>query len=155
MGVTNLEIINGLNNAIEYIENNLDSTIEIDEIAKVAFTSRYHFQRMFHVLTGFTLGEYVRNRRLTLAAEELTSKDAKVTDIAMKQLRWAVFDGKGNNLNRFEISNLWRRIYLEWFPTSGFEQVEGPCMEKYFWDDNQYDNYSCEVWIPVKRKKGI
>ena len=79
-----MEIINGLNNAIEYIENNLDSTIEIDEIAKVAFTSRYHFQRMFHVLTGFTLGEYVRNRRLTLAAEELTSKDAKVTDIAMK-----------------------------------------------------------------------
>ena len=44
MEVTNLEIIKGLNNAIEYIENNLDSTIAIDEIAKVAFTSRYHFR---------------------------------------------------------------------------------------------------------------
>jgi len=73
-----------LNNAIEYIEDNLDSTIEIDEIAKVAFTSRYHFQRTFHAITGFTLTEYIRNRRLTLAGEELSSKDAKITEIAIK-----------------------------------------------------------------------
>ncbi|MEG1255489.1 hypothetical protein [Clostridium sp.] len=39
----------------------MDSTIEIDEIAKVAVTSRYHFQRIFHALTGFTLAEYIRN----------------------------------------------------------------------------------------------
>ena len=45
-----LETIKLLNNAIEYIENNLDSTLNIDEIAKVAYTSRYHFQHLFHSL---------------------------------------------------------------------------------------------------------
>ena len=79
-----MEIIKYLNNAIEYIEDNLSLTIEIDEVAKVAFTSRYHFQRMFHALTGFTLTEYIRNRRLTLAGEELSSKDSKITEIAVK-----------------------------------------------------------------------
>lgn len=82
--VKSLETINYLNHAIEYIENKLDSEIEIDDIAKVAFTSRYHFQRLFHAFTGFTLSEYIRNRRLTLAGEELSSKDAKVIEVAIK-----------------------------------------------------------------------
>jgi len=295
MEVRILEIIKDINNAIEYIEDNLGSNISIDEIAKVAFTSRYHFQRMFHALTGVTLTEYIRNRRLTLAGEELSSKDVKIIDVAAKygyespdaftkafqrlhgstpstikkgntrlksfpklsfqisikgeceinyrivkqdefkffgvdflttlidnalykeipefcdkiwedgthlkineflgyskmnmlygihydfkedgsrkymmgwkvpdkdipneykivnipSCTWAVFDGRGDNLNTLVIADLWRLIYSEWFPSSGFEQIEGPCIEKYFWDDDQYINYSCELWIPVKRK---
>ncbi len=295
MEVRILEIIKDINNAIEYIEDNLGSNISIDEIAKVAFTSRYHFQRMFHALTGVTLTEYIRNRRLTFAGEELSSKDVKIIDVAAKygyespdaftkafqrlhgstpstikkgnarlksfpklsfqisikgeceinyrivkqdefeffgvdflttlidnalykeipefcdkiwedgthlkineflgyskmnmlygihydfkedgsrrymmgwkvpdkdipneykivnipSCTWAVFDGRGDNLNTLAIADLWRLIYSEWFPSSGFEQIEGPCIEKYFWDDNQYINYSCELWIPVKRK---
>ncbi len=295
MEVRILEIIKEINNAIEYIEDNLGSNISIDEIAKVALTSRYHFQRMFHALTGVTLTEYIRNRRLTLAGEELSSKDVKIIDVAAKygyespdaftkafqrlhgstpsmikkgntrlksfpklsfqisikgeceinyrivkqdefkffgvdflttlidnalykeipefcdkiwedgthlkineflgyskmnmlygihydfkedgsrkymmgwkvpdkdipneykivnipSCTWAVFDGRGDNLNTLAIADLWRLIYSEWFPSSGFEQIEGPCIEKYFWDDNQYINYSCELWIPVKRK---
>lgn len=295
MEVRILEIIKDINNAIEYIEDNLGSNISIDEIAKVAFTSRYHFQRMFHALTGVTLTEYIRNRRITLAGEELSSKDVKIIDVAAKygyespdaftkafqrlhgstpsmikkgntrlksfpklsfqisikgeceinyrivkqdefkffgvdflttlidnalykeipefcdkiwedgthlkineflgyskmnmlygihydfkedgsrkymmgwkvpdkdipneykivnipSCTWAVFDGRGDNLNTLAIADLWRLIYSEWFPSSGFEQIEGPCIEKYFWDDNQYINYSCELWIPVKRK---
>lgn len=295
MEVRILEIIKDINNAIEYIEDNLGSNISIDEIAKVAFTSRYHFQRMFHALTGVTLTEYIRNRRLTLAGEELSSKDVKIIDVAAKygyespdaftkafqrlhgstpsmikkgntrlksfpklsfqisikgeceinyrivkqdefkffgvdflttlidnalykeipefcdkiwedgthlkineflgyskmnmlygihydfkedgsrrymmgwkvpdkdipneykivnipSCTWAVFDGRGDNLNTLAIADLWRLIYSEWFPSSGFEQIEGPCIEKYFWDDDQYINYSCELWIPVKRK---
>ncbi len=295
MEVRILEIIKDINNAIEYIEDNLGSNISIDEIAKVAFTSRYHFQRMFHALTGVTLTEYIRNRRITLAGEELSSKDVKIIDVAAKygyespdaftkafqrlhgstpsmikkgnarlksfpklsfqisikgeceinyrivkqdefkffgvdflttlidnalykeipefcdkiwedgthlkineflgyskmnmlygihydfkedgsrkymmgwkvpdkdipneykivnipSCTWAVFDGRGDNLNTLAIADLWRLIYSEWFPSSGFEQIEGPCIEKYFWDDDQYINYSCELWIPVKRK---
>lgn len=295
MEVRILEIIKDINNAIEYIEDNLGSNISIDEIAKIAFTSRYYFQRMFHALTGVTLTEYIRNRRLTLAGEELSSKDVKIIDVAAKygyespdaftkafqrlhgstpsmikkgntrlksfpklsfqisikgeceinyrivkqdefkffgvdflttlidnalykeipefcdkiwedgthlkineflgyskmnmlygihydfkedgsrkymmgwkvpdkdipneykivkipSCTWAVFDGRGDNLNTLAIADLWRLIYSEWFPSSGFEQIEGPCIEKYFWDDNQYINYSCELWIPVKRK---
>lgn len=295
MEVRILEIIKDINNAIEYIEDNLGSNISIDEIAKVAFTSRYHFQRIFHALTGVTLTEYIRNRRLTLAGEELSSKNVKIIDVAAKygyespdaftkafqrlhgstpsmikkgntrlksfpklsfqisikgeceinyrivkqdefkffgvdflttlidnalykeipefcdkiwedgthlkineflgyskmnilygihydfkedgsrkymmgwkvpdkdipneykivnipSCTWAVFDGRGDNLNTLAIADLWRLIYSEWFPSSGFEQIEGPCIEKYFWDDDQYINYSCELWIPVKRK---
>lgn len=295
MEVRILEIIKDINNAIEYIEDNLGSNISIDEIAKVAFTSRYHFQRMFHALTGVTLTEYIRNRRLTLAGEELSSKDVKIIDVAAKygydspdaftkafqrlhgstpstikkgntrlksfpklsfqisikgeceinyrivkqdefkffgvdflttlidnalykeipefcdkiwedgthlkineflgyskmnilygihydfkedgsrrymmgwkvpdkdipneykivnipSCTWVVFDGRGDNLNTLAIADLCRLIYSEWFPSSGFEQIEVPCIEKYFWDDDQYINYSCELWIPVKRK---
>ena len=39
---------------------------------------------MFHMLTGFTVGEYIRNRRLTMAAQELSQSDTKVIDIALK-----------------------------------------------------------------------
>lgn len=288
-------MIEHLNNAIDYIENNLNATLEIDEIAKVAFTSRYHFQRIFHAVTGFTLTEYIRNRRLTLAGEELSSKNLKIIDIAFKYgyespdaftkafrrlhgttpsmlkkgnirlkafpklsfqisikgenemnyriaekqefrifgvdfltttennawyteipefcqkiwddgthlkinkflgypkmhmlhgihydfkedgsrrfmmgwevpekdipeeykiveipaCTWVVFEGTGDNSNMLAIRDVWRRIYSEWFPSSGFEQIEAPCMEKYFWDDDKYDKYTCEVWIPVKRK---
>lgn len=296
MGVRNLEVIKYLNNAIEYIEGNLDSDIEIDEIAKVAFTSRYHFQRMFHAITGFTLTEYIRNRRLTLAGEELSSTDAKITEIAIKygyespdaftkafqrlhgttpskikkgnvrlkafpklslqitikgeckmdyrvvekdefkvfgvvfltttvdnalykeipefcdkiwedgthlkineflgypkmhmlhgihydfkedgsrsymmgwevpetgvpkeykildipSYTWVAFETKGIMPQNLAIQDVWKRIYSEWFPSSGFVQVEGPCIEKYFWDDDKYDKYTCEVWIPVRRKE--
>ena len=50
MGI--LETIKLLNNAIEYIERNLDATLDIDELSKAAYSSRYHFQRVFHALTG-------------------------------------------------------------------------------------------------------
>lgn len=291
-----MEIIKCLNNAIEYIEYNLEGNIDIDEVAKAAFTSRYHFQRMFYALTGFTLAEYIRNRRLTLAGEELSFKDVKIIDLSIKYgyespdsftkafqrvhgvtpskikkgnvrlkafpklsfqisikgeseinyrivnndnfkvfgvdfltstvndalfreipefcdriwkdgthlkinellgfnrmhmlygihydfkddgsrrfmmgwevpetyiareykilnipaCTWVVFEGKGIIPQNLVIHDVWRRIYSEWFPSSGFEQIEGPCIEKHFWDDDQYEKYTCEVWIPVKRKE--
>ena len=290
-----METINLLNNIIEYIERNLDATLDIDELSKVAYSSRYHFQRVFHALTGFTVTEYIRNRRLTLAAEELVATDKKVIDIALKydyespeaftkafkrlhgispsalrklngkikafpkisfqisikgefemiyrivekeafkvfgagfvtttvndavykeipefinkifengthdkmnellrnpkctlldgfhyefeedgtrkylmgselpaseiptdftilnipKFTWAVFEGQGVNPHNYIMQDIWRRIYSEWFPSSGFEQVEGPCLEKNFWNPEKQDGYKCEVWIPVKRK---
>jgi len=290
-----LETIKLLNNTIEYIERNLDATLDIDELSKVAYSSRYHFQRVFHALTGFTVTEYIRNRRLTLAAEDLVGTDKKVIDIAFKydyespeaftkafkrlhgispsalrklsgkikafpkisfqisikgecemiykivekdafkvlgaelvtttvndsaykeipefinklfkngahdrmnelignpkgilldgfhygfkedgtrkyimgaelpetaippeftilnipKLTWAVFEGQGAKPHNYIIHDIWRRIYSEWFPSSGFEQVEGPCIEKNFWNHEKQDGYKCEVWIPIKIK---
>lgn len=290
-----IEIITRLNNTLEYIESNLTSTLNIDDISKVAYSSRYHFQRMFYSLTGFTVTQYIRNRRLTLAAEELASTDEKIIDISLKygyespeaftkafqrlhgitpsslkklngqiksfpkisfqisikgecemiykivekedfkvfgvsfitttvnedayreipefinkifengshdsinqildnpkgklldgfhydfkedgtrtymmgseipkteipdefttlqipNLTWAVFEGHGSIPDNNIIQDIWRRIYSEWFPSSGFEQVEGPCIEKNFWADTNQSEYKCEVWIPVKRK---
>lgn len=70
--------------SIEFIEKNLDGDLAIEDIARVAWMSKFHFQRMFSMLTGFTVSEYVRNRRLTVAAQELVNSDTKVIDIAMK-----------------------------------------------------------------------
>lgn len=76
--------ITGLQNAIDYIENNLTEELDYTVIASKAFTSPFYFQRVFGVLCNCTLGEYIRNRRLTLAGSELSSSDAKVIDVALK-----------------------------------------------------------------------
>ncbi len=70
--------------ALGYIEEQMMEDIDIDEVARHAISSTFHFQRMFHMLTGITVAEYVRRRRLTLAAQELASTHAKVVDIAFK-----------------------------------------------------------------------
>ena len=293
-----METLISLRRAIDYIEVELASTLEIDDIAKVALSSKYHFQRMFHALTGFTVSVYIRNRRLTLAAEDLVATDRKIIDVAFKygyetpeafakafqrmhgvtpstakkmnvklkafprisfqiqikgetemnyrmveertssiiigkdmvihieayteipqfvegiwrngthdQINAAVgkpsgtllygyhFDYSEDGTKRYlmgaelpegnevpsglttltippqtyavfeskeqitedvefglEVINVWKRIYSEWFPSSNFEQVEGPCIEKFYWVDEQQIDSVCEVWIPVKRK---
>ena len=79
-----MDWIRGLQNAIDYIEDNLTETIDYETVAKQSFSSSYHFQRVFSILCGFTIGEYIRNRRLSLAGTELATGDAKVIDVALK-----------------------------------------------------------------------
>ena len=74
----------GLQKAIDYIENNLTDTIDYEKVAAQSFSSSYHFQRVFSILCGFTIGEYIRNRRLSLVGTELATSDAKVIDVALK-----------------------------------------------------------------------
>ncbi|MDT9717709.1 AraC family transcriptional regulator [Paenibacillus sp. ClWae2A] len=278
-----------MNSAMEYIETNLADTISYDEIAQRACCSTYHFQRMFPFITGVTLSEYIRRRRLTLAAFELQTTDSKVIDVAMKygydspeafarafknlhgimpisardtgvslkayprmsfhisikgdvemnyrieqrdsfemfgvygiinadqktafsevpqfrikcdddgsvdimndllgrfgdtMLHAALYDHtkesfkylicyhlpKGLEIpERFtklavptltwavfpepqcDMQKLWERIYSEWFPTSEYEQVEGPTFEMYY-GMARHGNVSGEIWIPVKKK---
>jgi len=73
-----------LENAIDYIDENLADEIDYERAAQKARCSVYHFQRMFSFLTGLPLSEYIRRRRMTLAAFELRSTDAKIIDIAVK-----------------------------------------------------------------------
>jgi len=292
-----MEALRLLQQAIDYIEDNLQSNIQVDDIARAALLSKYHFQRVFHVLTGFTVIEYVRNRRLTLAAEELAGTECRVIDVALKygyespeafskafqrlhgvtplgaknrnvklksfprlsfqiQIKgeiemnyrivevkastvvgketiikhnefeeipkfveklwnngthkrineavgrsegsllygyhydfsedgtkhymmgtelpegvdysgdltilqipdqsYAVFEGRELIPDNVEIGlgimDIWRRIYSEWFPSSNFEQIEGPCIEKYYWVNEARTESMFEVWIPIKRK---
>ena len=79
-----MDWIIGIQHAIDYIEDNLTETIDYEEVAKQCYSSSYHFQRVFSILCGFTLGEYIRNRRLTLAGRELATTNAKVIDVAMR-----------------------------------------------------------------------
>ncbi|RCX18069.1 AraC family transcriptional regulator [Fontibacillus phaseoli] len=291
-----METLRLLRDAINYIEAHLQTEVVIDDVAKAALSSKYHFQRMFHALTGFTVTEYIRNRRLTLAAEELSGcckvidtalkygydspevftkaftrlhgvspsaarkKDVKLksfpplsfqiqirgvremnyriaeekgctvigkevivhsdpqdevprfveqiwrdgthdaineaagreagsllfgyhydfgedggkrylmgcelagdrevpyglTVLELPQQTYAVFEGYEAITEDIEIGtgilDVWRRIYAEWFPSAHFEQVEGPCIEKYNWLDEQQVDSKSEVWIPIRRK---
>ncbi len=65
-----------MNRAIDYIEANLTEEIELNEAARMACCSSYQFQRMFSFITDVTLAEYIRRRRLTLAALELQHSGA-------------------------------------------------------------------------------
>ncbi len=76
--------IQGLQNVIEYIEQNLTEDITIKDLADKAYVSEYHFHRIFTVLCGFSVAEYIRNRRMTVAARELIRGEEKVIDIAIK-----------------------------------------------------------------------
>ena len=79
-----MEWLNKLGQALEYIENNLDQEISYDEAARLACCSTYYFQRMFSYVAGIPLSEYIRRRRMTQAAFDLQSTDARVLDIAIK-----------------------------------------------------------------------
>lgn len=74
----------GLNEAIAYIELHITENLSADEIARVMNISPYYFQKLFSVLCGCTLGEYIRKRRLTLAGSELYASDGKIIDTALK-----------------------------------------------------------------------
>ncbi|MBA2874685.1 AraC family transcriptional regulator [Thermaerobacillus caldiproteolyticus] len=79
-----MDLLKNMNRAIQYIEENLTHDIDFKEVARIACCSEYHFKRMFSFLAGITLSEYIRRRRLTLAAFELKDSNIKVIDIAMK-----------------------------------------------------------------------
>ena len=79
-----MDLLRNMNRALHYIEENLTKDIDFSEVAKLALCSEYHFKRMFSFLAGITLSEYIRRRRLTLAAFELRDNNMKVIDIAIK-----------------------------------------------------------------------
>ena len=284
-----MDWLDKMNSAMDCIEENLADNISYDNIAQLACCSKYHFQRMFPFITGVALSEYIRRRRLTLAAFELQTTHTKVIDIAMKYgyespeaftrafkilhgvmptsardsgialkayprmtfhmtvkgdvemkyrieqreafqvfgacteisadmekafeqvpqffrkcddngttytinrllgrfhdnhtisalyghtedsmnymicnflpenftvpptlttlavpaSTWAIFDGPGGDMQ-----NLWRQIFTEWLPTSGFEIEEGAQFEMYY-GLAQHENIFGEIWIPVRKK---
>ena len=69
--------------AVDYIEEHLDDKIDYAQIAQCAYSSSYHFQRVFGIVCGMTLGEYIRRRRLSRAAFDLLAGE-KVLDVAIK-----------------------------------------------------------------------
>lgn len=79
-----MDWISGIQNAINYIEEHLTQELDYETIARESFSSPFHFQRCFSILCGYTLGEYIRNRRLTLAGAELSNTREKIIDVAYK-----------------------------------------------------------------------
>lgn len=79
-----MEWIERLNQTIIYIEEHITSEIDYEQLAKIACCSTYHYQRMFAYMAGVPLSEYIRRRKMSLAAVDLQSSNSKIIDIGMK-----------------------------------------------------------------------
>ena len=79
-----MDILKHLNDAISYIESSLCDEIDLNTVAQKACVTKDSFTRFFSYISGMTLNEYIRRRRLTLAAFELRNSSSKVIDVAMK-----------------------------------------------------------------------
>ena len=79
-----MEWIESLQKAITYMEEHLFEDINYEDVARQVHISSYEFHRAFSFVTGMTANAYIRNRRLSLAGNELVKSDARITDLAMK-----------------------------------------------------------------------
>ncbi|WP_444684816.1 AraC family transcriptional regulator [Alkalicoccus luteus] len=77
-----MEGLKAIQQSLDLIEELLPGKIKSEDIAAAAGLSSFHYQRMFQILTGFTLQEYIRNRRLTLAAQELQASSRSITELS-------------------------------------------------------------------------
>lgn len=79
-----MDLLTRMSLALAYVEDNLTGEIDQEALARIACCSSYNFYRMFSFITDISLTEYIRRRRLTLAAIELQSSHVKVIDLALK-----------------------------------------------------------------------
>ncbi|MEV4439700.1 AraC family transcriptional regulator [Streptomyces sp. NPDC049577] len=73
-----------LNRALDHIEEHLDRPLAVDDLARIAMTSEYHFRRLFSALAGVPLSEYIRRRRLTVAGADVLAGRHTLLDIAVR-----------------------------------------------------------------------
>jgi len=79
-----MDCIQSIQKAIEYMEEHILENINYEDVARQVYMSNYHFHRIFSMITGITANEYIRNRKLSMAGQELIMSDKKIIDIAMK-----------------------------------------------------------------------
>lgn len=79
-----MEWVERLNQSMSYIEEHLTEEIDYEQLAKIAYCSTYHFQRMFTYMAGIPLSEYIRRRKMSLAAVDLQGGNEKIIEVAEK-----------------------------------------------------------------------
>ena len=79
-----MEWAEAISKAVAYMENHIMEEITVEDVANEVYMSPFYFQKGFSLLCGFTISEYMRNRRLSLAGNELATSEKKVIDIALK-----------------------------------------------------------------------
>ncbi|MBY7145101.1 helix-turn-helix transcriptional regulator [Virgibacillus sp. NKC19-3] len=79
-----MDSLKNMNNAMMYIEENLTNEIDFQMVARLTHCCEYHLKRMFSFLAGMTLSEYIRRRRLSLAAFELHHSSKRIIDVALQ-----------------------------------------------------------------------
>lgn len=76
--------IESISRALEYIEKNLTNDLNIEDIASYSYISSFYFQKGFSIICGYGIGEYIKNRRLSMAGKDVLNTDEKIIDIAIK-----------------------------------------------------------------------
>lgn len=79
-----MDWVTSIHQAIQYIEQNLQEELTIRDIAQQAALSPFYFQKGFSMLCGMTVGDYIRQRRLSVAGLEVLTTDRKIIDIALE-----------------------------------------------------------------------
>ena len=79
-----MEWVHRLNQSMNYIEEHLTGEIDYEQLGRIACCSAYHYQRMFTYMAGIPLAEYIRRRKMSLAAVDLQGGDERIIDIAEK-----------------------------------------------------------------------
>ncbi len=79
-----MDWIKSFQRSIDFIEDNLENELKTEHIAAVMNVSPFYYQRIFAMICGITVGEYIRNRRLSLAGNDLLRSDERVIDVALR-----------------------------------------------------------------------
>ena len=127
-----MEYYIGLNKIIDNIEDNLTNEINYKELAKTIGTSEYTLQRIFCFLTGITLTDYVRKRRLSKAGEDILTNNEKLIDIAIKYgydspASFSRAFKKMYGINPSDVKN--ENVTLKAFPKMRFEEIKNTISE--------------------------
>lgn len=69
---------------LDYIENNLKNRIQLEDLSREAYLSKYHYHRLFHKFLGESVNKYISKRRMARAASELEQTNTRIIDIAFK-----------------------------------------------------------------------
>jgi AraC family transcriptional regulator len=148
-----------MNNALDYIEFHLEGEIDYKKIAQVAYCSEYHFSRMFSSISGISLSEYIRRRRLTLAAFEIQKSDIRVIDVAIKY-GYGSADSfsrafqKTHGINPSEARN--KGVQLKAFPKISFQiSIKGDTELDYRIENLDYELRIVGKGKPVKTSRAF
>lgn len=144
-----------LSKSIQYIEEHITDRIRIDEIANQAYTSSSHFQLLFHLVFGITVGEYIRNRRLTLAALELLKPGRKIIDVAMQfqydtqesfSKAFARFHGFPPSKVQADKIRMFHPLKINITVQGGFD-MSSSLIDEFYWSDfiNQKDELLSDI----------
>ena len=79
-----MDWLNGMNNVVNYIEENLTNQIQYEVLSRIVGCSVYEFSRIFSFMTGISVSEYIRRRRLSQAVFDIKNSNDKIVDIALK-----------------------------------------------------------------------
>ena len=127
--------LSSMNNAMVYIEEHLTDDIDYNNVSKIAYCSEYHFRRMFSFLSGIGLSEYIRRRRLTLAALDLKDTNLRIIDVAVKY----GYDSADSFSRAFQALHgilpseaRWENAQLKAYPRMTFQlSIKGGCEMNY------------------------